>query len=96
MAWKDIGSEVWVKFHACSHVDSPSGALVRFGGEEEDDGFDRDDICVGAISWCKECRGPTWELISLEPLTVTPSVQTTCHLHPPHHGFITDGKWVPA
>ena len=38
-----------------------------------------------------ECPGPTWELHSLDPLHVEPSVKTTSH-----HGFIRDGKWVPA
>jgi hypothetical protein len=34
-----------------------------------------------------------WTLVSEEPLTLTPSVLCrSCG----HHGFITDGKWVPA
>jgi hypothetical protein len=34
-----------------------------------------------------------WDLVNLEPLTVTPSLLCpTCK----HHGCITDGRWVPA
>jgi hypothetical protein len=36
---------------------------------------------------------PSWVVESEEPLTLSPSVLcTTCG----HHGFIRDGKWVPA
>lgn len=34
-----------------------------------------------------------WDLIALEPLTISPSLLcNACG----HHGFIRDGKWVPA
>ena len=37
--------------------------------------------------------GRSWKLKSREPLTLTPSIQcTVCG----NHGFVTDGKWVPA
>lgn len=37
--------------------------------------------------------GPTWEVGSLDPLTLSPSLAcTNCA----HHGFIRDGRWVPA
>lgn len=36
---------------------------------------------------------PTWRVVSLEPLTLEPSLLCTkCG----HHGFIRDGRWVPA
>ena len=36
---------------------------------------------------------PSWKVISFEPLTITPSLLCkACG----DHGFITDGKWVPA
>lgn len=36
---------------------------------------------------------PKWQLISLDPLHIEPSVLCrTCGLH----GFIRDGKWVPT
>ena len=96
--WIDRGSGVYTSFTTCRHAinEQPTGALVRFGGALEDDGFDRDDICVGGISWCPDCSGPTWELKSLDPLHVEPSILTTCHVHSQHHGFIRNGVWVPA
>jgi hypothetical protein len=34
-----------------------------------------------------------WTVVTKDPLTVTPSIHNTgCGCH----GFITDGKWVPA
>jgi hypothetical protein len=34
-----------------------------------------------------------WDLVTLEPLTLSPSLLCTlCG----HHGFIREGKWVPA
>lgn len=35
-----------------------------------------------------------WQITSLSPLTVIPSIDIECEAH--CHGFITDGKWVPA
>ena len=36
---------------------------------------------------------PSWTVVSFEPLTISPSVhRTECGCH----GFIRDGKWVPA
>lgn len=94
--WVSVGSGVWYKLHTCSHAhhQTPSGALIRFGGEQEDEGYDRDDICVGGISWCSECQGKTWKLESLNPLHVEPSIEMTCHKHPKHHGHIRNGQWV--
>jgi len=36
---------------------------------------------------------PSWIVESMDPLTLSPSVLcTTCQ----HHGFIRNGRWVPA
>lgn len=48
--------------------------------------------CDGAISW-NEADRVHWELISLHPLTVSPSL--LCH-RCKDHGFIREGKWIPA
>lgn len=37
-------------------------------------------------------RGPGWMVVQEEPLTLSPSIQADCGLH----GFIRDGRWVPA
>lgn len=37
--------------------------------------------------------GETWDLVQLDPLTISPSLLCRgCG----HHGFIREGKWVPA
>jgi hypothetical protein len=58
------------------------GAIVAF-----------DDACEGVIHWWRRPgeEGPVWQLVSLDPLHVEPSVQ--CHTHPEHHGWIRDGRW---
>jgi hypothetical protein len=69
-------------------MEGPSGAIVRFDSST-------DKPCDGAITWCPECSGATWKLVSLNPLTLSPSI--ACREHPvEHHGFIREGKWVKA
>lgn len=54
-------------------------------------------VCIGGITFEGEAQrkllpnGPFWTLVSLEPLTITPSL--LCRLCG-DHGFITDGQWV--
>lgn len=41
----------------------------------------------------KPAWGNGWDVVQLDPLTLAPSLLcTSCG----HHGFIRDGKWVPA
>lgn len=47
--------------------------------------------CLGTIQW-RRARAPLWELHSLAPLTVTPSILCGCGAH----GFITQGTWIAA
>lgn len=56
--------------------------------------------CVGWIAfagaaWANSFKEPitTWNVVQREPLTLTPSILCrACQ----NHGFITDGRWVPA
>lgn len=50
--------------------------------------------CEGAIWWdeYQSPRGEMWTLHSLDPLDVSPSL--LCHCG--DHGFIQQGRWVPA
>lgn len=58
-----------------------------------------DTLCFGSFGWRNPSPetmtkpDPLWTLHSLNPLTVTPSL--LC-LDCKAHGFITNGKWVPA
>lgn len=54
------------------------------------------DLCCGSAYW-KQHPGdkrerPLWELVSLDPLTLTQSIQCDCG----HHGHITSGRWIPC
>ena len=57
------------------------------------------DLCTSAVNFDDPTMmavspGRTyWRLVSLEPLTVEPSV--LC-MRCGDHGYITDGRWVPA
>ena len=52
--------------------------------------------CSGAVLWNRRdtiLKSPTWRLISREPLTLEPSILCReCG----NHGFIREGRWVPA
>lgn len=60
------------------------------------DGF----VCGGYASFVRpprpsehEATNPLWKVQSIEPLTITPSLQCrSCA----NHGFITEGQWVSA
>lgn len=41
----------------------------------------------------KYMPGRDWELVSRDPITLSPSVDYTCC---GLHGFVRDGRWVPA
>lgn len=56
-------------------------------------------LCGGAVPVVSIEGRPAWTLVSLEPLTLSPSI----HCLTPYdgricgvHGFVTDGKWVAA
>lgn len=60
--------------------------------------------CCGDFAWRRPAQhvrtpkgtifadGETWQLISRDPLTLSPSF--LCHCG--HHGWIREGRWVPA
>lgn len=53
--------------------------------------------CEGGVTFdvpgTENLRGPKWQIVSWEPLTLSPSLRcTTCG----DHGFVRNGKWVPA
>lgn len=51
--------------------------------------------CLGAFAWWRpesEQGRPIWTLHALEPLDLTPSFRCHCGFH----GFIRQGRWIPA
>ena len=89
---EDIGSGVHIRFFQ-NKGNRRAGIIVS---HRHDDGA----VCSGAVpfdvpenQWDKERGRPLWAVESLDPLTISPSVHDpSCGLH----GFIRDGKWVPA
>jgi uncharacterized protein DUF6527 len=55
-------------------------------------------MCEGAITFdtpaAREAfpQSHFWQVVTWEPLTLTPSIRCHCG----DHGFIQQGKWVPA
>lgn len=87
---------------------SPPEGAIALGHDTFYTKVVRDGVWAGIHEWHKE-RGEyeagfvgftgrgqwptTWELLSEDPLTLSPSLACQqCG----HHGFIRDGKWVPA
>jgi hypothetical protein len=51
--------------------------------------------CVGGfVATAPHYPSPRWDLISVEPPTLQPSILCGCGCG--SHGWITSGKWVPA
>lgn len=52
--------------------------------------------CGGSVTFdvpdAEGMKGPRWELESLDPLTISPSILCSCG----HHGYIRSGRWVPV
>jgi hypothetical protein len=104
----DLGNGVYFRWLAfapdrelnphLAHLDDNdrTGIIV---GHVHDDGY----VCEGGVMFdTPESRRdagkgrPVWQVESLDPLTISPSVLFT----PPHgcglHGFIKEGRWIPA
>lgn len=91
-----LSDDVYVTFthHSAEHhpdAPDPSGGWLIHRRRESDVGW-----CIGAFEWwCPESERvvrPIWSLQSLDPLHISPSFLCHCGFH----GFILQGKWVPA
>lgn len=85
----DIGSGVSITFYEYKGV---RAGLI----EEHDSPSSPTGRCSGSVAFrIPENPGaaPAWEVVQADPLTLSPSLLCrTCG----HHGFIRDGRWVPA
>lgn len=94
---EDIGHGVHVRFYTSVNPDTKqaerAGIIVA---HRHPDGA----VCEGGVSFdCPATRAhhksgrPLWQVQSLEPLTISPSIlDKECGLH----GHIVAGKWVPC
>jgi len=84
VSWVDIGHDVQIEIRR--HEGELHGVACRHS--RPDNGAQ----CEGFAS-CKPVWEDGWDIVSLEPLTLSPSLLClVCQ----HHGFIREGKWVPA
>src|SRR6185437_3504546 len=81
---------VWMTYPDAPH---PHGGVFWHRAPDKPGGW-----CCGSFHFEQPRHqftpGPveTWQLISRDPLTLSPSF--LCHCG--HHGWLRDGKWVPA
>lgn len=55
---------------------------------------DNGAACEGGVKTCGLCAGPAWSLEGAsDALTLSPSIHC---LACGEHGFVRDGKWIPA
>jgi hypothetical protein len=64
-------------FHTSAETGKPCAGFVTFAGEVQR------EVAPNAA---------TWDVVSWDPLTITPSVLCSCG----DHGFIREGRWVRA
>lgn len=82
-----IGEGVSIEPYSCEH--GIAGYWVYFDDAPDD---------LGTVRICTLCPNPRnvpiWDVMQMEPLTLSPSIQ--CVGHERHHGHIREGKWVPV
>lgn len=87
--WRDLGYGVEVITYTQGDSDEPAGLLERHPCKTDD----RHAGSVPFVPHIDHPEWPTWEVQQWEPLTITPSVLCrTCGCH----GWIREGRWVPA
>ena len=73
-----------VRFHTQTGFEGHTGCLFA---HRKRDG----EWCIGGFEWAG--NGPTWQLVSLNPLHVEPSIRClSCGCH----GWVRGGKWERA
>lgn len=81
----DLGSGVYATPFGRQGHDGHAGIHV---GHYHDDGT----WCEGGVLFEPMDGRPTWTVEQWDPLTISPSVAAACGMH----GFIKQGRWVPA
>lgn len=76
-----------LRWHTEQGAEGPTGALFVHRDKR-----DPQNWCLGGVEW-RSSTGPNWTLVSMQPFHIEPSVHC---LACGDHGFIRDGKWVPA
>lgn len=102
----DLGAGYSCHSYTEKGVDGPTGLIVTGPRSSVCPMWDHDDPtkCSGGMAF--ECSPiaqregrPRWKVLSLDPLTLNPSIRCKCDVDHPglgQHGYITNGVWVNA
>jgi hypothetical protein len=90
----DLGNGHYARI--TSHHDCLAAGLFHVHPAAGGDHTPVGEPCAGSITFDlpenADRPGPRWQLVSLDPLTVEPSLLCSCK----SHGFIRNGKWIEA
>jgi hypothetical protein len=89
----DLGGGHWARLFQANEIDSAGFFYVHpaAGGNHVPEG----EPCAGSVTFDLPGADPKrarWQLLSLEPLHVEPSILCSCG----RHGFVRNGKWEEA
>ena len=85
--WTYMNSDVWAGISIC-HPKGPTPT----------EAYKDSSYCLGSVAFDipeaaeHDHKGAVWQVQSLEPLTISPSVLCDCG----DHGFIREGAWIGA
>lgn len=83
----DLGSDMMITFQTRLDDDTPIGFIETHPTPE---GIGCHGQVVFDIPEAADLKGPKWQLLSLDPLHIEPSVLCRgCG----HHGFVRGGRW---
>lgn len=87
---QDLGHGVRIRPFSVGTPPKPAGVFVM---HRHDDG----ELCMGSVMFAipetAKFQNAKWTVEQADPLTISPSVlRRDCSLH----GFIREGRWIPA
>jgi hypothetical protein len=85
----DLGHDVRVTLTVRTEGGPPIGLVES---HRAPDGTERGGSVTFDVPEAEGLRGPRWQVVSLDPLHIEPSILCSCG----HHGFIREGRWVPC
>ena len=89
--WIDIGSDHHMAFFSWHEV-AHAGVMVKHPSKGQNH-IPAGDLCMGSIGFdlpeTKGMSGGKWQVQSMDPLTVSPSLLCSCG----NHGYIRNGRW---
>ncbi len=96
----DLGNGFTMEWFSEYNTDWPTGAIICGPAgpncKNKGVGMPKDNQCGGAIhlnnsELAKREGRPMWQIITKDPLSVSPSIECACG---DQHGHVIHGKWV--